>query len=393
MIGADTSSVNVIRASICTCWTSFVVRVISEGAPKWPTSRAEKDCTRSKTAARMSRPTRRRRTGAVVDGPDVADDLDQRDRDHHAAEGQDVARVALHDTVVNDVRVERGQVERGAGLQELQQHQQGDGFLVRTEVRTKQSYEHAGSLGVDGRAGGGCTTPYRRTLHPCYLNRLTQVQAKNRPGLGPWTYSASAARRRPSPERPRMRLLPYGHVLLSYGLSHGQFLAGLQHLRDRALPGGRRPRVERALRDAERPGRLPGRAERRVVRGLRHHDLHPEQRGRRGLYGGQLGGLSQQEDPPYVDAPRRAARPARPRARTACPRTRPAPDARAASTPAAARPACPPCAAGSASARPPDTAASPARGSPASTSSPGRTGSPGRTARAVRRRRAGPVRH
>ncbi len=33
MIGADTSSVNVISASIWTCWTSFVVRVISDGAP------------------------------------------------------------------------------------------------------------------------------------------------------------------------------------------------------------------------------------------------------------------------------------------------------------------------------------------------------------------------
>lgn len=34
MIGADTISVNVMSASICTCWTSFVVRVISVGAPK-----------------------------------------------------------------------------------------------------------------------------------------------------------------------------------------------------------------------------------------------------------------------------------------------------------------------------------------------------------------------
>ncbi len=36
MIGADTISVKVIRTSICTCWTSLVVRVISEGAPNWP---------------------------------------------------------------------------------------------------------------------------------------------------------------------------------------------------------------------------------------------------------------------------------------------------------------------------------------------------------------------
>jgi hypothetical protein len=57
MMGADTISVNVIRASIWTCCTSLVVRVISEGAPKCPTSRAEKDCTRSKTAPRRSRPS------------------------------------------------------------------------------------------------------------------------------------------------------------------------------------------------------------------------------------------------------------------------------------------------------------------------------------------------
>lgn len=56
MIGADTISVNDISTSICTCWTSLVVRVISDGAPNWPTSRAEKLCTRSKIAARTSRP-------------------------------------------------------------------------------------------------------------------------------------------------------------------------------------------------------------------------------------------------------------------------------------------------------------------------------------------------
>ncbi len=57
MIGADTISVNAISTSIWTCWTSLVVRVISVGAPNWPSSRAEKDCTRSNTAPRTSRPT------------------------------------------------------------------------------------------------------------------------------------------------------------------------------------------------------------------------------------------------------------------------------------------------------------------------------------------------
>ncbi len=57
MIGAATIRVKLISTSIWTCWTSLVVRVISDGAPNWPSSRAEKLCTRSKTEARMSRPT------------------------------------------------------------------------------------------------------------------------------------------------------------------------------------------------------------------------------------------------------------------------------------------------------------------------------------------------
>lgn len=57
MMGADTIRVNDISTSIWTCWTSLVVRVMRDGAPKWPTSRAENDCTRSKTAARTSRPS------------------------------------------------------------------------------------------------------------------------------------------------------------------------------------------------------------------------------------------------------------------------------------------------------------------------------------------------
>ncbi len=57
MIGADTSSVKVITASIWTCCTSLVVRVISDGVPNRPTSRAENFCTRLNTACRTSRPS------------------------------------------------------------------------------------------------------------------------------------------------------------------------------------------------------------------------------------------------------------------------------------------------------------------------------------------------
>ncbi len=57
MMGAATIMVSVITTSICTCWTSLVVRVISDGVPNFPTSRAENDWTRSNSAPRMSRPS------------------------------------------------------------------------------------------------------------------------------------------------------------------------------------------------------------------------------------------------------------------------------------------------------------------------------------------------
>ncbi len=46
MIGAATSIVQVTITSICTCCTSLVVRVISDGAPNPATSRAENSPTR-----------------------------------------------------------------------------------------------------------------------------------------------------------------------------------------------------------------------------------------------------------------------------------------------------------------------------------------------------------
>ena len=56
MIGAPIISVHAITTSICTCWTSLVLRVISEGAPKCAISRALNRPTCRKIAARRSRP-------------------------------------------------------------------------------------------------------------------------------------------------------------------------------------------------------------------------------------------------------------------------------------------------------------------------------------------------
>ena len=56
-IGAATNSVQVISTTICTCCTSLVVRVISDGAPNCDTSRSENSLTRWKIAPRRSRPS------------------------------------------------------------------------------------------------------------------------------------------------------------------------------------------------------------------------------------------------------------------------------------------------------------------------------------------------
>ena len=56
MIGAMTISVSPICRNSWICWISLVLRVIRDGVPKRFISRAEKDCTRVNTAARMSAP-------------------------------------------------------------------------------------------------------------------------------------------------------------------------------------------------------------------------------------------------------------------------------------------------------------------------------------------------
>ena len=54
--GAETRTVRPMRTTIWTCWTSFVFRVMRDGAPKRATSRCEKVWTEAKIAPRRSRP-------------------------------------------------------------------------------------------------------------------------------------------------------------------------------------------------------------------------------------------------------------------------------------------------------------------------------------------------
>ena len=56
MIGAVTNRVSVIKVKTCTWVTSLVRRVINDGAPNWPTSRAEYPITVWNRSRRTSRP-------------------------------------------------------------------------------------------------------------------------------------------------------------------------------------------------------------------------------------------------------------------------------------------------------------------------------------------------
>ena len=84
MIGAATSIVHDISTSIWTCWTSFVLRVISDGAPNRLSSRAENSPTRWKTADADVAAEAHRGARPEVDGGDRAHDLQQRDGEHPA---------------------------------------------------------------------------------------------------------------------------------------------------------------------------------------------------------------------------------------------------------------------------------------------------------------------
>lgn len=85
---------------------------------------------------------RHRGPRAVVHRADRAGRLDQGDGDHHRTDLQDVAGVALHHAVVDDVGVQGRQVERCDGGDQLEQHQQGDRSGVGLQMGPEQSDQH-----------------------------------------------------------------------------------------------------------------------------------------------------------------------------------------------------------------------------------------------------------
>jgi hypothetical protein len=139
MIGAATSIVQDTSTSICTCCTSFVLRVISDGrAEAAQLVRGElADAVEEGRAdvAAEAHPGAR----PEVDRRDRAHDLEQRDGEHPAAGFHDVPGVAAGDAVVDDVGVEAGQVQRRHRAHELQGHHGGERAPVRAQVPSEQA--------------------------------------------------------------------------------------------------------------------------------------------------------------------------------------------------------------------------------------------------------------
>ena len=104
------------------------------------------------------------RPRAEVDGADRAQHLQPGDREHHHAEPDDGGGVALGDALVDDRRVDRGQVQRGQGAGQLEHQQHRNQPPVRPDVLAQQCQEHLVTVAYGARRG-----PYHRREMPAQL--------------------------------------------------------------------------------------------------------------------------------------------------------------------------------------------------------------------------------
>ena len=145
MIGAATSSVQVISTSICT-WVHVVGVAGDQGRgtelgdlpvgerPDLMEQRGPDVPAEAHGGA-----------GAEIDGDDRADDLQHRDGQHDAAGRDDVTGVALGHALVDDVGVQRGQVQRGDRADQLEDDHGGQRAAVGTQVGAQQANQHHGA--------------------------------------------------------------------------------------------------------------------------------------------------------------------------------------------------------------------------------------------------------
>ena len=85
MIGAATNRVQVISTSICTCWTSLVLRVIRDGGAELADLAVGERADPVEQRGADVTAEAHRRARAEIDRDDRADDLQHRDASMHAA--------------------------------------------------------------------------------------------------------------------------------------------------------------------------------------------------------------------------------------------------------------------------------------------------------------------
>ena len=141
-MGAVTMSVADIRTSCWTCWTSLVERVMRLGAPNRVTSCSENAATRLKIAPRTSRPSAIAAFAPKYTAAMVQAICSRVTMQHHAADAQDVLRVPLRHALVDDVRVQGGQVQRGDGRRQLEDDDGEQQPPLRPQVFDEQFPEH-----------------------------------------------------------------------------------------------------------------------------------------------------------------------------------------------------------------------------------------------------------
>ena len=169
--GAVTITVSAISTSICTCWTSLVLRVISDGAPNVFISRSENLCTaRNMRRAHVAADRHRRPRGEVERDDRRRAATRNDDQQHQAADAHDVAGVARGHAVVDDVGVELGQVQGADDLQDQQADDDREVAAVGRQVGAEKG-DHRGdpTPGPGARARDLCpigSGPLRRARIP-----------------------------------------------------------------------------------------------------------------------------------------------------------------------------------------------------------------------------------
>ena len=138
--GAAIIIVAVITMSSCTCWTSFVMRVISDGAPKWLISRAENSVTRRKDRAAYLTTEPHRHVGAATTSRRRRRPPAPTTPQHDRPDPPDRVAVADEYTVVDQAeRSGAGSNQGGRRLRAWRTHDEDDGPSVAIEVGAQKA--------------------------------------------------------------------------------------------------------------------------------------------------------------------------------------------------------------------------------------------------------------